>query len=213
MRKDFTNNTSSNHHSNDKQQSGILSKKSSLFILLVTAALAFLIYCNHAYKSSVNDSNKGAKTHISLAAGAKHGKKHHRHEIHQPHYEFYTMLPNAEVAATLADPAHGATVVTQAKVKKLLTSPIKKLNPHHYMIQVASFHNYKDADPYKAKLLLSGDSPKIQKITINNKTSYRVIIGPYHSLASAEQNQERINHSMHTKSVLLVQQDTRRKRT
>lgn len=47
------------------------------------------------------------------------------------------------------------------------------------MLQVASYGQQVDAERLKAKLALSGMRASIQRVSIENKTYFRVRIGPY----------------------------------
>ncbi len=95
----------------------------------------------------------------------------------QPRFSFYNMLPNDEI------------VIPQTKYR----SPEQKANPTvdnpgSYVIQVASFRDYADADTMKAKLALLGIQSVIQKATISDgQTWYRVRIGP-------SQDTDKLNH-------------------
>ena len=51
-------------------------------------------------------------------------------------------------------------------------------------MQLASFHQYEDADELKAKLILQGYPTTISNATVNGSTWYRLWSGPY---ATAEQ--------------------------
>lgn len=95
----------------------------------------------------------------------------------QPRFSFYDMLPNYKI------------VIPQKKYR----SPEQKANPTvdnpgQYLIQVASFRDYADADHMKAKLALLGIESDIKKATISNgQTWYRVRIGP-------SQDTSKLNH-------------------
>ena len=84
----------------------------------------------------------------------------------KPSYDFYTILPETE------------TPIAERDWDQQKQTP--KERGVDYMLQAASYSAYKDADQLKARLLLNGLSPSIEKVTIENKgTFYRVRVGPY----------------------------------
>ena len=55
--------------------------------------------------------------------------------------------------------------------------------PGTYFLQVGSFRNSEQADRFKAELALLGLETGIQKVTIDNKTTWhRVRVGPFSDL-------------------------------
>jgi cell division protein FtsN len=87
----------------------------------------------------------------------------------KPRFDFYTILPEMEV------------VVPDARNKAGQSMPIDK--PGTYILQVASFHTYAEADNLKARLALLGVESKIESVTVNNTdTWHRVRVGPYQDL-------------------------------
>jgi len=91
----------------------------------------------------------------------------------KPTYDFYTILPETETPITDRD------WVRQKQV------PVEK--GVNYMLQAASYTALKDADQLKAKLILNGLSPSIEKVSIEGKgTFYRVRVGPYASSAEVD---------------------------
>jgi cell division protein FtsN len=82
-----------------------------------------------------------------------------------PDYTFYTVLPEMEVA--VPPEALKPTAATSTQKSGL------------YQLQLASYHKREDADKMEASLALIGISARIEKVTINDKTFYRVRSGPY----------------------------------
>jgi cell division protein FtsN len=90
----------------------------------------------------------------------------------KPKLDFYTILPGETV---LPEPQRD-----DAK-KAARTEPAEK--GVSYMLQAAAFANVDDADRLKARLVLNGLEPHIEKITAGDKgTVYRVRLGPYSNL-------------------------------
>jgi hypothetical protein len=89
----------------------------------------------------------------------------------KPKLDFYTILP-------------GETVLPEPKGsgKKAAKSEPADAGVN-YILQAAAYTNSEDADRLKAKLLLNGMEPHIEKITVGDKgTYYRVRLGPYNNL-------------------------------
>ncbi len=91
-------------------------------------------------------------------------------------YDFYTLLPEAEFAI----PDHEVKSIKRAERVG------KAVKNREYSVQVSSFRRMKDADSLKAKLLLLGFIPKIEKAQVKSLTWYRVKIGPYQHVKSVD---------------------------
>ncbi|BCG65915.1 MAG: hypothetical protein methR_P3786 [Methyloprofundus sp.] len=97
-------------------------------------------------------------------------------------FDFYTILPKAEFVV----PDH--EVKTRVREERVG----KEKSGVQYAVQAGSFRSYKDADSLKAKLLLMGFLPKIEKAEVGSTTWYRVKMGPYQRLASVDAIQSRL---------------------
>jgi len=87
----------------------------------------------------------------------------------KPRFDFYTLLPEMEVLVPEQEitgkPEQGVRQVEQ---------------PGTYFLQVGSFRNSEQAERFKAELALLGLETSIQKVTIDNKTTWhRVRVGPF----------------------------------
>jgi len=105
----------------------------------------------------------------------------------KPRFDFYTILPEMEVAVpeqeTAAKPAQGEGA-----------APVDK--PGAYILQAGSFRSLEEADKLKASLVLLGVEASIQTVTVNNKdTWHRVQIGPYNDLAEVNQVRARLKQN------------------
>lgn len=90
----------------------------------------------------------------------------------KPRFDFYTLLPEMEVVVPEQEitgkPRQGLPQVEQ---------------PGTYYLQVGSFRNGEQADRFKAEMALLGLETSIQKVTIDNKTTWhRVRVGPFSDL-------------------------------
>jgi cell division protein FtsN len=56
-------------------------------------------------------------------------------------------------------------------------------------LQAGSFSNPQEADNFKATLAMKGVEADVRQVMVQDKTFYRIIVGPYGKIAEA--NQER----------------------
>ena len=93
-------------------------------------------------------------------------------KIPKPKFDFYTMLPSAEVEATRQPSAPPTPKVATTAAVEQKTAPA---STGPYRLQLAAFKNFHDADALKAKLALSGFNVEIQSVTLEGGTVwYRV---------------------------------------
>lgn len=90
-------------------------------------------------------------------------------EAPRPKLDFYTVLPKIERIIP-DEPAPMDKPVKQNKDRK-----------SWYVLQVASYQSFNDADRLKAQLTISGFDAVIQKVTVEDKEYFRVRLGPYES--------------------------------
>lgn len=88
-------------------------------------------------------------------------------KIPKPQFDFYTLLPGAEVEATRSPSAPPS----KPKAPAAIASSEQKTPPQTqaggaYRLQLAAFKNFNDADALKARLALSGFSVEIQSVTL-----------------------------------------------
>lgn len=110
-------------------------------------------------------------------------------------YDFYQVLPEAEVVipdAELSAKAKAEKQAQQTRANPSAPTPPGTATPStpatagRYVLQAGSYPDPKAADEAKAKLALSGFSAQIQPVTINGKTWHRVRVGPYSSASDLE---------------------------
>ncbi|MDF1583734.1 MAG: SPOR domain-containing protein [Methyloprofundus sp.] len=91
-------------------------------------------------------------------------------------FDFYKVLPEAEFVV----PDY------EVKTRKREERIGKVKEGALYSVQAGSFRKYADADSLKAKLVLMGFSPNIEKAPVKSVTWYRVKMGPYKRMASVD---------------------------
>lgn len=106
-------------------------------------------------------------------------------------YDFYQVLPEAEVVIPDAELSAKAKAEQQARANPTATSPntptaTTAAATGRYVLQTGSYPEPKAADEAKAKLALAGFVAQVQPVTINGKTWHRVRVGPYASASELE---------------------------
>jgi cell division protein FtsN len=116
-------------------------------------------------KSSAEKSVAPASKPVRPAEGRPDAPKHSATE----RFEFYDMLPDAEVQIAEQPRAPGA-------------APPPVSVPGTYVIQAGAFPNFAEADKVKARLALLGVVAEIQTADANGVLFHRVRIGPIDDL-------------------------------
>ena len=98
----------------------------------------------------------------------------------KPRFDFYTILPELEIAIPEEDliPSIKPSTTQQAA--------------GDYILQVGSFKQSEQADQLKARLALQGIEANIQSVAINSDTWHRVRIGPINDLSTLNQVRKRL---------------------
>ena len=94
-------------------------------------------------------------------------------EIEEPRYDFYTILPQAEVVVPDYE--------IKSRVREELVGKTKAVK---YIMQAGSFREATEADRHKAKLALLGIEARVEKAKVGNVIWHRVKIGPYDNPSS-----------------------------
>lgn len=110
----------------------------------------------------------------------------------KPRFDFYSILPEMEVVVPDQE-ASGATGKDIRRVEK----------PGTYILQVGSFRERSQADSLKAQLILLGLGVSVQEVRIdNNRTWFRVRVGPYRDLAGLNADRARLRSNGHDAVVI-----------
>ena len=98
-----------------------------------------------------------------------------------PVFDFYEILPDFEVVIPPSPDSGDGPAPAAAHVP-----------PGTYYLQAGSFRQFEDADRRKANLALLGIASEIRKVTVNERTHYRVQIGPISDPAELRSMQRRL---------------------
>ena len=99
----------------------------------------------------------------------------------KPKYDFYTLLPEREVA--IPDQELAAKARSEAPATPDATpAPATE----RYQLQAGAFREARDAEALKARLALMGLSARVQSDRINDAVFHRVRLGPYTSARDLE---------------------------
>lgn len=100
----------------------------------------------------------------------------------KPKFDFYTILPELEVA-----------IAEQDLVPDRKTDNINSTDTTQYILQAGSFKQAEEADRLKAKLALQGIVANIQTVKIGDgETWHRVRVGPLNGLTNLNQTRRRL---------------------
>jgi cell division protein FtsN len=100
-------------------------------------------------------------------------------EPEEPRYDFYTILPQAEV------------VVPDYEIKtRVREELVGKTKAVKYVMQAGSFREAAEADHQKAKLAQLGIEAKVEKAKVGNVIWHRVKVGPYENPSSVNNIKE-----------------------
>ena len=81
-------------------------------------------------------------------------------------YDFYDQLPKFEVV-----------VPEKEKDVRPDTKSVPETRRGTYVLQAGSYKNFADADRVRAQLALQGVESKVQKVSVDNDTWHRILIG------------------------------------
>jgi cell division protein FtsN len=156
--------------------------------VLVLLFIAALFYLKHHSTATTHKPAKKITAHKTLPQPQESKVKSKK-----PQFDFYTILPQSKVGTevTRKSVTPPPALMPKAEISKPVSSSATKTSTH-YLLQVASVKDYKDADSMKAQLTLLGFDVNIQKVKLGNKVMNRVTLGPYNSLHDAQEDQQRL---------------------
>ncbi len=161
--------------------------------LLTGSAATVVVYFNEFIPTPLYISPKKAPAEQKSVEG-KPKARSEQSESPKPRFEFYTLLPEMEVAVPDAElkPDQQATRGTP-------------IGPGTYYLQAGSFRLPEEADRMKANLAFLGLESSIQTVSINGAdTWHRVRIGPFSDLASLNEARRRLKDNNIESMVLKI---------
>lgn len=93
-------------------------------------------------------------------------------------YDFFTVLPEMEVVVPREE--------IEQRARETPDQPATSTGTR-YLIQAGSFRASNDAEALKAQLALLGLIARVQEVTVDDATWYRVRLGPYDTARAADQ--------------------------
>ena len=162
--------------------------------LTVGLFVAGLVYLNeHTPRQKQALLTNAVKRTIKDARKVQEEKQNGNGDQKRPHFDFYTILPELEVAIPdqeLARPKKRTPAVTSPSG----TKPAQAQPDDSFTLQAGSFRKLDQADRLKARLALQGVIADIQTVTINDgDTWHRVRIGPSTDLAKLNMTRKRLS--------------------
>ena len=141
-----------------------------------TGKLAITETVSKVFQSKASNETRGVKKTTATAPPEPAGSN-------KPKFDFYTILPELEVAIPEQD------LINENNKS---TTDSSKSN-QQYMLQAGSFKKFEEADKLKARLALQGIEANIQKVKINaTDTWHRVRIGPLNNISLLNKTRRRL---------------------
>ena len=142
-------------------------------LLIGVAGTLFAEFQEYFSAEGVVQAVREATSSDESDAHAKASNKEPAKKAKRPRFEFYTMLPEMEVAVPENELTANTTAATRQAESKNVT----------YVLQAGSFRNLAQADRLKAELALIGVPAKIQTVSIEGGNKWhRVRVGPFTNL-------------------------------
>lgn len=142
-------------------------------LLIGVAGTMFAEFQEYFSAEGVVQAVREATSSDRSEAGAEAKERKTAEKSKRPRFEFYTMLPEMEVAVPEAELTAKSTVASRKRENNNVT----------YVLQAGSFRNLTQADRLKAELALMGMPAKIQTVSIEGgKKWHRVRVGPFTNL-------------------------------
>jgi cell division septation protein DedD len=116
-----------------------------------------------------------------------------------PRFEFYTLLPEKEIAIPEAEIAPEPPRAPSASREQGEAAPgvgAAAAEGARYLLQVGSFRSLEDADRLKARLAFMGLEPSIQTVSIDGaETWHRVRVGPFSGRSEVSEARRRLKEN------------------
>lgn len=158
--------------------------------LTIGLFVAGLVYLNeHTPKQKQQLLTSAVKRTIKDAQKVQVEKKNGNGDQKRPRFDFYTILPELEVAI----PEQELRAPKRQSPASKSSSQAAQTNDS-FTLQAGSFRKLGQADKLKARLALQGVVADIQTVSINDgDTWHRVRIGPSHDLNQLNKTRKRLS--------------------
>lgn len=155
-------------------------------LLIGVAGTLFLEFREIFSAQEVVQAVREATVDGAAEAGATSRKREPEKQAKRPRFEFYTMLPEMEVAVPEAELASaGATTRKEADSEDVT-----------YVLQAGSFRQLAQADRLKAELALIGMPAQIQTVSIEGGSKWhRVRVGPFTNLQALNEARDELQRN------------------
>ena len=159
--------------------------------LTIGLFVAGLVYLNeHTPKQNQQLLTNAVKRGIKDVQKVQEEKKTGDGNKSRPRFDFYTILPELEVAIPEQELAAPKTPLSTTRPSSATTQA-----GGSFTLQAGSFRTLEQADKLKAKLALQGVLANIQTVTINDgDTWHRVRIGPSHDINQLNKTRKRLSN-------------------
>jgi len=155
--------------------------------LLIGLFVAGLIFLKTDHITSHKDKQK-----IKIGHLKKSKKQLKTEEAKGPKFDFYTILPKEKVWVPKSE-------------DKPIAAPKEPSAPIAYVLQVAAFKKHTDAEKLKAQLLLKGYATHVKPAGTSGW--YKVWIGPYRSINTAEIIQVKVSESNNLNALIMKMEE------
>ncbi len=156
------------------------------WLLVIVLIGVFAVFLNYL-RTSVPANKPVASTAITKKSIVKKTRKKPKHQDtppEEPRYDFYTILPKAEV------------VVPDYEIKtRTREERIGKGKTTQYLLQAGSFRKFAEADKLRARLALMGIESRVEKAHVGTVIWNRVKIGPFRHSSSVSSIKKRLRQN------------------
>jgi len=158
-----------------------------LFGLAIGLSVAFAIYMKDRENSArpLQVAHQPASMNAPIDDKTRVARQEAKEEPEsEPRFTFYDTLPNFEVVV----PEEESDVRRDRQTRVVE-------EPGAYVLQAGSFSTQSDADRRKAEIALLGVESRIQRVTIDDRTYFRVRIGPIRNLDELNRVREQLRQA------------------
>ncbi|WP_367608212.1 SPOR domain-containing protein [Legionella sp. W05-934-2] len=118
----------------------------------------------------------------------------------KPKFEYYALLQKEGAANNPSNHSDKKQSTIEVREANPL-APIRQDN-HTYILQLASYFKKEDAERMKAELILQGRQASIQEHKSDNRTIYRLVVGPFKRKTEAEKEQVDLARQLHVMGMI-----------